>query len=51
VLILYDFGLKPLPAAGPEDFYEVVTPESEFGWRNVKALTELMVQCRCTVKA
>src|SRR5919108_995649 len=24
VLILDDFGLKPLPAAGPEDFYEVI---------------------------
>jgi DNA replication protein DnaC len=31
VLILDDFGLKPLPPAGPEDFYEVINERYERG--------------------
>ena len=31
MLILDDFGLKPLPAAGPEDFYEVINERYERG--------------------
>ena len=29
VVILDDFGLKPLPAAGAEDFYEVINERYE----------------------
>ena len=31
VLILDDLGLKPLPVAGPEDFYEVINERYERG--------------------
>jgi DNA replication protein DnaC len=31
LLILDDFGLKPLPPAGPEDFYEVINDRYEHG--------------------
>ena len=31
LLILDDFGLKPLPPAGPEDFYEVINERYEHG--------------------
>ena len=31
VLILDDFGLKPLPPAGPEDFYDVINERYERG--------------------
>jgi DNA replication protein DnaC len=44
VLILDDFGLKPLPPAGPEDFYEVINERYERGALIItsnRAFTEL----------